>query len=95
MRASVDLIVPPCSAGIPNYDFVPYSVSGWAGIDGDSACSSVVLQAGKCLLYLEVGSFLMCIRILLQLYQRKQRDHFQLRVMDRMVSSASQELQGL
>jgi hypothetical protein len=46
-RASVDIIVPECSVGIPAYDYVPYSVSGWAGIDGSASCNDVVLQAGN------------------------------------------------
>lgn len=45
-KASVDIVVPECSVGIPSYEYVPYSVSGWAGIDGSSSCNDVVLQAG-------------------------------------------------
>ena len=46
-QASVEIVVPECSVGIPAYNYVPYSVSGWAGIDGSSSCDNVVLQAGK------------------------------------------------
>jgi hypothetical protein len=46
-QASVDIVVPECSVGIPAYNYVPYSVSGWAGIDGSNSCNDVVLQAGK------------------------------------------------
>lgn len=46
-QASVDIIVPECAVGIPAYNYVPYSVAGWAGIDGSSSCNDVVLQAGK------------------------------------------------
>lgn len=46
-QASVDIVVPECSVGMPAYDYVPYSVSGWAGIDGSNSCNDVVLQAGK------------------------------------------------
>lgn len=49
IQASVDIVVPECSVGIPAYNYVPYSVSGWAGIDGSSSCNDVVLQAGKSL----------------------------------------------
>ena len=45
-QASVDIVVPECSVGIPAYNYVPYSVSGWAGIDGSDSCNDVVLQAG-------------------------------------------------
>jgi hypothetical protein len=47
-QATVDIVVPECSVGIPAYNYVPYSVSGWAGIDGSSSCNDVVLQAGGC-----------------------------------------------
>jgi hypothetical protein len=47
-QATVDIVVPECSVGIPAYNYVPYSVSGWAGIDGSSSCNDVVLQAGRC-----------------------------------------------
>jgi hypothetical protein len=46
-QASVDIVVPECSVGIPAYNYVPYSVSGWAGIDGSADCNDVVLQAGQ------------------------------------------------
>jgi hypothetical protein len=46
-QASVDIVVPECSVGITAYDYVPYSVSGWAGIDGSADCNDVVLQAGQ------------------------------------------------
>lgn len=46
-QASVDIVVPECSVGIPAYNYVPYSVSGWAGIDGSASCNDVVLQAGE------------------------------------------------
>ncbi|KEQ68270.1 concanavalin A-like lectin/glucanase [Aureobasidium namibiae CBS 147.97] len=45
-QASVDIVVPDCTVGIPAYNYVPYSVSGWAGIDGSDSCNDVVLQAG-------------------------------------------------
>lgn len=48
-QASVDIVVPECSVGIQIYNYVPYSVSGWAGIDGSSSCNDVVLQAGRTL----------------------------------------------